>query len=787
MQTVVHPLSYVLLFGFAAVISAAEPLKLPVTRDVWISAYPGEQDGNNGGAPRLKFKGIQEFSLLDFDSAALRGKRVSRAQLWLHLESIDAPLRRMTVSTVATPWEEGTGSGYAKGTGASFRWAKPDLPWNGPGSDVTSVVNSEAGTIWGFGDATSPDANGWQVIPVDPKVIEACADRRSHGVFVQDDVGSEYERDGEKFKWKLFPNRMVASREMNKTVAPYFVIWVEGDASQSPVPAKQTPLQTEKCVLPAATVKLPNAEKSVLTDLMGVPVGIHLYAAKNEAVTFFIERNENESVEVEAAGLESKLLSLVKAGSAGGVADVLTDSIQKGRVVCEIYLPHSVRSGAHSVTVRIGKKSLAITLHVWDFTLPDQLTFVPEMNAYGLPVPAEEEVAWYRMAHEHRLNLNVLRYGWNGRVADGCAPVKKANAWDWEAWDRRFGPLLDGTAFSGLPRTGVPIDAFYLPLNEHWPADVHRHFKGGYWVEDAFDESYWNEFSTTAREFAEHAAKRGWTKTWLQFYLNNKVYFKEQRGTWSSCSAPWVFDEPVNTQDFWALRRYGQEFNRAARSIAPNAVFRCDISRPEWQRDLLDGVSGMEVISGALRPYRERIEHRQARYGTMFTFYGTTAPPTEFPVQPVAWCLDAWCLGADGVLPWQTIGTKESWDKPDALSLFYPARNPQDPVVSPSLRLKSYREGQQLVEYLTAYTLVTGQSRHAVAEAVREFLGLEVDLKKKNSEDAGTAEYKPAIAQKLFELRERLGAFLDSKHPEVQKQSVMWMIKTDESPRAVVE
>ena len=101
MQTFIRLFSYVLSFGFITVASAAEPLKLPVTRDVWISAYPGEQEGNNGGAPRLKFKGIQEFSLLDFDSDALRGKRISRAQLWLHLESKEAPLRRMTVSTVA--------------------------------------------------------------------------------------------------------------------------------------------------------------------------------------------------------------------------------------------------------------------------------------------------------------------------------------------------------------------------------------------------------------------------------------------------------------------------------------------------------------------------------------------------------------------------------------------------------------------------------------------------------------------------------------------------------------
>ena len=201
MIKIAPPMTVVFLTSLLASVSGVEPIKLPVTRDAWISAYPGEQEGNNGGAPRLKFKGIQEFSLLDFDSKPITGKRISRAELWLHLESRDAPLGRITVSTISSPWEEGNGTGYAKGTGASFRWAAPGQAWKGPGSDVTFVIAGEAGARWGFGDASLPDANGWQVIPVDPRVIEACANGSSHGVFVQDDVGSEYLRDGEKFTW----------------------------------------------------------------------------------------------------------------------------------------------------------------------------------------------------------------------------------------------------------------------------------------------------------------------------------------------------------------------------------------------------------------------------------------------------------------------------------------------------------------------------------------------------------------------------------------------------------
>ena len=32
-------------------------------------------------------------------------------------------------------------------------------------------------------------------------------------------------------------------------------------------------------------------------------------------------------------------------------------------------------------------------------------------------------------------------------------------------------------------------------------------------------------------------------------------------------------------------------------------VFRIDVSRPEWQRDLLDGVTNVDVVSGTLREY----------------------------------------------------------------------------------------------------------------------------------------------------------------------------------------
>ena len=51
----------------------ARSVRLDVTRDTWVSEVGQEADGNNGGAPRLKLKSIQEMTLVDVDASAARG------------------------------------------------------------------------------------------------------------------------------------------------------------------------------------------------------------------------------------------------------------------------------------------------------------------------------------------------------------------------------------------------------------------------------------------------------------------------------------------------------------------------------------------------------------------------------------------------------------------------------------------------------------------------------------------------------------------------------------------
>ncbi|MFO0892458.1 MAG: hypothetical protein U0790_25365 [Isosphaeraceae bacterium] len=374
----------------------------------------------------------------------------------------------------------------------------------------------------------------------------------------------------------------------------------------------------------------------------------------------------------------------------------------------ELFVPHDLPPGLHrgSLVLASGGESLrlAVVLTVWDVTLPDRLTFLPEMNAYDLP---ENERDYYRLAHRHRTVLNRLPYYQNGRIAEGCAPRWDGKTLDWAAWDRRFGPLLDGSAFADLPRKGVPVECFYLPLHENWPSPMEGNYNGDYWADRAFPESYRRAFVSASRQFAEHFQAKGWNDTLFHGFLNNKNNFK-QRG-WSRGSSPWLLDEPASFQDYWALRYFAQAFREGveqamprshhvvAPAIFPRMVFRADISRPQWRRDALDGLIGYHVVGSAMREYPRLAFDRKRRFGERVIEYGGTNPITASNLQPAAWCVDAWSLGADGVLPWQTIGTAASWRKADELALFYPLAGP--PGVVPSVRLKAYRRGQQDVEF----------------------------------------------------------------------------------------
>ena len=138
---------------------------------------------------------------------------------------------------------------------------------------------------------------------------------------------------------------------------------------------------------------------------------------------------------------------------------------------------------------------------------------------------------------------------------------------DWTAWDRRFGPLLDGSAFADSPRKSIPIECFYLPLHENWPTPMDGDYNGDFWADHAFPESYRRAFIAATRQIAAHLQAKRFGDTLFQGFLNNKVDFKT-RG-WSRGSSPWLLDEPANFQDYWALHYFARSFHEGINQALP--------------------------------------------------------------------------------------------------------------------------------------------------------------------------------------------------------------------------
>ena len=202
-------------------------------------------------------------------------------------------------------------------------------------------------------------------------------------------------------------------------------------------------------------------------------------------------------------------------------------------------------------------------------------------------------------------------------------------------------------------------------------------------------------------------------------------------------------------------------------------VFRADISRPQWQRNALDGVLDYNVVGGgAFRQYHRMVLDRRHDFGQIGVDYGSSNAIEQSNMQPVGWALDRWSLQSDGILPWQTIGDAAAWKKANAESLFYPPQSAgSDPI--PSIRLKAYRRGQQDVEYLTL--IASRSSRAGRSASARETLHLAGQREGTGfaaGEDAGVITFAKLLPQDAAALRERLGGVLSAARPKAEARLV---------------
>ena len=768
------PLLAALLFHIVATSSSANPLRLPVTADTSICIHENERALNDGGKSRLRVKGNEHILLFEVDASKLRGKTVEEARLWVRAAG-EVRLKVMGVSTVATAWSEGAGTDTAAGKGEScfLQAARGERDWAGPGSDFLGAAFGAGGSVWEAVEVRA-EKDGWVSIPVPPRVLHALMEGNSFGFAVSDEKGQT--------RW----NNDVFSREQNSS-APYVLVekWKDGAAPASGAKKferKAAPAVKDRSgeLLRAVPANPPIAyrklnyrvflegerpEDAMLPSSLWDGERIELHAARGEHVAFEIQLNGEGKI----AGDGWTVTQILPVGAA---ADPLVPGdTGPGLFHVERYVPKNAAPGTSALALTIAGTEVPVTLHVHKAVLPDALNFHVSLNTYSSPggtlgdKPGSKafldlERAFHRLAHEHRATIAVVPYSHHGDIEDGFAPELK----DWEAWDARWKPYFDGSAFRGLPRDGVPIDHFYLPFSENWPRRIRANYayKGtldDHWrdappIEEAFPKSYADAFRAAVVDAARHCAS--WKGTSFQLYLNDKNnYWKADRD-----SSWWLLDEPAYRDDFLALAYFGR-LTKEGLAQVPGAPlrFRVDLSRPQWRRSHLDDLVGLDVIGGVYREYPELVFGRGEDVWT----YGSVPAPGANGQSARAWCVQAFLDGCDGVVPWQTIGRQDSWKIPEDTALILPAKPDLPRAPYATLRLKMLRRGAQDAELLRLWLAKTKASRAEVRAGLAAFLGLAGEFRQSSADDAGRSDFGKLDAEKFEGLRRALLEALDAE------------------------
>jgi len=410
----------------------------------------------------------------------------------------------------------------------------------------------------------------------------------------------------------------------------------------------------------------------------------------------------------------------------------------------DLYVPKDAKPGSYagSVLVSAGQAreiEVPVVLDVLNFTLPDRLSFWPEMNAYRIP---DHAIEYYRLAHQHRCVLNCM--SWRPKVTGQSRDAKV----EWEQYDRCVGPLLTGEAFARSRRAGVPVECMYLPFDDSWPTpltpetykypgdwpkrgdDLGRlveHYLTAPYIAEGLGGQYQDAFLAVQRQFIEHFREKGYNRTEMQCCFVGKAANRIDFGS----NVWWTTDEPYYWDDWLAVQFFLNLWTRG-RGDADLRTWtaRADVSRPQWQGRTLAGAADAVYYGagGFGTPAMVRRTRTLAQEtGLNLRVYGSASPDNASNLENVAAMLTAWADGADALLPWQTLGSDKALDSGDAgaeggSALLVPGDRFNLPVVA-DVRLKALRDGQQLIEYLTLLAerrqLTREQIKAMICDALR--------------------------------------------------------------------
>jgi hypothetical protein len=465
-------------------------------------------------------------------------------------------------------------------------------------------------------------------------------------------------------------------------------------------------------------------------------------------------------------------------------------------IYAEFYVPKDAEPGTYTGTIAVScageKREVPIAVTIAAPVIPDLPAFVWSMNAYSSPgngfgaelspefIAAER--SFYAMGHEHRTTLAILGYSHSGNFQTGVdwplvGSGKDMKVKDWTAWDERYGPLFDGSAFAGTTREGTAIDHFYLPFMESWPTPMAEAYKWNnlsweeHWkvagpVEEGFSQTAKDQWVAVMQDFARHVREKKWT-TNFEVYLNDKYYYKKADNKTKKPRAGtsfWLLDEPNHVDDFSALAFFGWLTRQAQQNDRNTVHFRVDVSYPEWSRDLLDRVVDINV-TGGFNGSRPLLEDWRHQHGQRIWTYGSTPPSTVSALAIERQALDLYTRGVDGFVPWLTLGEDKNWTTFADTAVFYPGKSHGVPGACASLRLKAFRRGEQDIEYVRLLgnklgLLVNDPNRLQVAALVGKTLGGIKKLGKLDAEGAVTETFDDVKVEDFERLRRAIAAQL---------------------------
>lgn len=416
----------------------------------------------------------------------------------------------------------------------------------------------------------------------------------------------------------------------------------------------------------------------------------------------------------------------------------------------DVHVPTNTPPGQYQGTVVLtaqpGQLQIPLQVKVYNVTIPDEVHFNPELNCYGGPGTAGSTQFQdsFRLAHYHRCTINRVPYGQSGNVHSDWVPTigTDGHVTNWANFDANLGGLLDGSWFAGNPRASVPVPTLYLPLFEGWPKNFLLHYDPGPgipingdddWdklhhdtmakpIEEAMDETFKTAFKNCTADFVAHFDTKGWNRTIMECYLNNKP-------SWGYTM--WTLDEPAEYLDWAAINFFGRMYKEAVndpeaytslfheqlyeQGLAamnrgrPTFLFRGDISRPTWQGNVSDEIINIMYVGGLYSSVPRLLRDDTGRMPVTLYWYGSCNSPSTSNWQSASWCLKSFALNGNGVLPWQSLAGTAAMTSYDTNGLIIDAGTYGHAVAS--FRVHALRRGAQDAELLRLLQLKNGWSR----------------------------------------------------------------------------